>query len=627
MLGKITKIVQLISNMGLRYIVFRSGFEIKKRTGILKRKFPTNPPIKSFYTLADWKNQNQPFFFKNKEDVTFNQPLSEELDEAYQKLSNFCYTFFSSQEYELGPDYDWMTNPSNGYKYNSELHWLDINDYDPKVGDIKYVWEPSRFSHLYTIIRYDKHAGRDCSKQVFKEIERWLDHNQINKGPNFKCSQEISLRLMNWIFALYYYKNSPNLTETLFERIQYYIYWQVEHVYHNINFSRIAVRNNHAITETLFLYIAGSLFPNFPNAAKWKKKGKKWFEQEIAYQVYDDGSFLQFSMNYHRVVVQLLTWALNISALYEEKFDTVVYERAKHSLNFLMQHLNPESGWLPNYGNNDGALFFKLSDAHYRDFRPQLAALSNALGINWNFGQFEDNQWYGNKSSKDEKLNFKIGHSAFSKGGYYLYRTADSLSFIRCGSHKDRPAQADNLHLDIWYKDKNLLHDGGTYKYNSTEDELKYFMGTASHNTVMLGNYDQMEKGARFIWYHWTQCEFMTTEETSEYFLFKGEIRAFMHIESSIRHHRMVKIYKNEPRWEIEDHIINKPKDLELKQIWHTSYPDSLELKASLVSGEEVFLSTAKGYVSSFYGIKEECDTLIFSTLNDKLKTIITVKQ
>lgn len=626
-MGKIKKIVQLVRNMGLRYIIFRSGFELKKRTGILKNKFPTNPSVKPFYTLASWKAENHAFFFERKESLNFERKPTDQLEREYQKLSNYIYPFFSSQEYELGADYEWATNPSNGYKYDADSHWLSINDYDPKIGDIKYVWEPSRFSHLYTIIRYDKHFGNDCSKQVFDEIERWLDHTQINKGPNFKCSQEISLRLMNWIFALNYYKDSPNLTEDLFGRIQHYIYWQVEHVYHNINFSRIAVRNNHAITETLFLYIAGLLFPSFPNASKWKKNGKKWFEQEIAYQIYADGSFLQFSMNYHRVVVQLLTWALKIADLHQEQFNKVVYERAKNSLNFLIQHLDPATGWLPNYGNNDGALFFKLSDAHYRDYRPQLEALSNVLGMEWKFEQFEDTLWYGNKKPEHKGLALSQGHSAFEQGGYYLYRTPDSLSFIRCGSHKDRPAQADNLHFDLWYKNKNLLHDAGTYKYNSAPEDLKYFMGTASHNTVMLDDYDQMEKGARFIWYHWTQCESVVTEETSAHFLFEGTISAFHHIDPSIKHLRKVKIYKNEPLWEIEDHIINKPEGMTLKQIWHTSYPDMLKLQSNLVSGEEVPVSTTTGYVSSFYGIKEECSTFVFATLSDRIKTIIAVKE
>ena len=113
------------------------------------------------------------------------------------------------------------------------------------------------------------------------------------------------------------------------------IYWQIHHVYKNINFSRISVRNNHAITETLMLFLSGKLFPFFPNIKLWSKKGKSWFEKEIEYQIYSDGSHLQYSMNYHRVVIQLLTIGIKLSEINKDKFNEKVYEKAKKSLEFL----------------------------------------------------------------------------------------------------------------------------------------------------------------------------------------------------------------------------------------------------------------------------------------------------
>ena len=63
-----------------------------------------------------------------------------------------------------------------------------------EAGDIKYVWEKSRFSFLYDVIRYDYHFDDDQSEFIFKQIEDFIDKNPINQGPNYKCSQEISLR-------------------------------------------------------------------------------------------------------------------------------------------------------------------------------------------------------------------------------------------------------------------------------------------------------------------------------------------------------------------------------------------------------------------------------------------------
>ncbi|WP_303687299.1 heparinase II/III family protein, partial [Nonlabens dokdonensis] len=254
------------------------------------------------------------------------------------------------------------------------------------------------------------------------------------------------------------------------------IYWQLHHVYNNIHFSRIAVRNNHAITETLTLYLSDKLFPFMPETKKWSEKGKKWFEKEIAYQIDEDGTFLQFSMNYHRVVVQLLTWGIQLAKLNNETFDTIVYERARKSLDFLDACTDPVSGELPNYGSNDGALFFKLTDANYRNYRSQLDDLRAVLDSNIHFST-ESVSWYGlsdvHKSAylKPKEIN------QFNVGGYYILQEENVKTFVRCGAYKDRPAQSDNLHIDIWVDGINVLRDSGSYKYNTEKELLNYFNG------------------------------------------------------------------------------------------------------------------------------------------------------
>src|SRR3569833_2354832 len=188
--------------MGWRYVAFRTGFELKKRTGLFKKIFPTEPPFKAYYTLKEWKQKARPFFFSSKEELPLIQPVSDDLSSDFQKLERFEHRFFSSMEFRLGKNYDWTTNLDSGFKYNKNAHWIDFNDYSEAAGDINFVWEPSRFSYLYIYIRYEQYAGVDCSKQVFADIERWMDNNKINCGPNFKCSLEISLRTLNWTFAL-----------------------------------------------------------------------------------------------------------------------------------------------------------------------------------------------------------------------------------------------------------------------------------------------------------------------------------------------------------------------------------------------------------------------------------------
>lgn len=623
--------VQLVRNMGGRYIAFRVIHELNKRSGLFKRKFPLNPPFQKFISLDNWRRLPIKFFFNTKPVLKSDEGTFSDLRAEFFDLQQGKVPFFSSTIYQVGKDYDWLSNPDTGYTYDGKVHWSQINDYSKEAGDIKFVWEKSRFSFLYTIIRYDAHTdtGEDHADWVWKEILSWIRANPINCGPNYKCSQEISLRVLNWTFALNFYKNAPSLTEDIFQEIIFSIYWQLQHVFHNINFSRIAVRNNHAITETLTLYLGGLLYPFFPEASEWKRKGKKWFEEEISYQIYPDGTFLQFSMNYHRVVVQLMSWAIRLADLNGERFKEVVYERALKSLHFLTACMNEEDGWLPNYGANDGALFFKLNNNHYRDYRPQLEALSAVLGLPWVYGHYEDAKWLKAKEADGKKPPVEIpsGESCFEKGGYYLYRQHNLLNFIRCGKHKDRPSQADNLHLDIWYKGLNILHDAGSYKYNTNEQELRYFMGTGSHNTIMLDDYDQMQKGVRFIWYDWSQAEVVEVIDGEEFYQFSGTLKAFQYLDKKIRHYRRVRINKNKPLWEVEDRILHKPQGMLMKQIWHTSFPDLLDFQVMSGKNKQISPVLQEGWYSGFYGKKEPCTEVIFSSQENVLKTYISIKK
>ena len=254
---------------------------IKSKLGWQKKIFPMQPKTVEYTTLENWRNNLPPFFFYGKNVPNLPKEEKEILAQTFQEIQKGIFTFFNKTKIKLGTEYNWLVNPLTDYRYNINKHWSEVQDLSKEAGDIKYVWEKARFSFLYDVIRYDYHFEDDQSKYVLEEIEDFITKNPINQGPNYKCSQETSLRVMNWTFALYYYKDSPHLTEALFQKIMHNIYWQIHHVYHNIHFSRITVRNNHAITETLMLYLSAKLFPFFPNVAEWSKKVKNGLNRKL----------------------------------------------------------------------------------------------------------------------------------------------------------------------------------------------------------------------------------------------------------------------------------------------------------------------------------------------------------
>jgi len=623
---------QIAKVMGLRYFLFRTKYELERKLGLLKFRYPANTNSQTNVNLSDWRQGAANFFFEDRNSIRLESSVSGLLESDAKDIFDGKLKFFEAETIDLGRSYDWITNPISGYRYDIKKHWSEIEDIDSSSGDIKYVWEKSRFSYLYTVIRYDHAFKTDSSRFVFNEIISWIDTNPLNYGPNYVSSQEICLRILNWTFALYYYKNSEHLTDIVFFRIISSIYNQLQHVYRNINFSRIAVRNNHALTETLTMYLAGLLFPFFPEAKKWKLNGKKWFEEEIEYQIYPDGTYLQFSMNYHRVVVQLLTWAFVLSKANGEKFSDTTYDRARKTLMFLLECQDTKTGRLPNYGANDGSLFFKLNDCEYRDFRPQLSALGFALDGKalYREGPWdEDIMWYFGITGPEIPRHFlEVGPIAqFDVGGFYVMRDENSLTFIRCGNHKDRPSQADNLHLDIWYKGNNILRDSGSFSYNTSHDLIRCFAGTQSHNTVMLGNFDQMKKGPRFIWLGWSQAVFAQVRELGDCFEFEGKIHAFKYVSKKVFHHRIIRKQKTKPQWEIID-ILEHDTQEAMHQRWNVIDDYNGLFTIIAVDEKDVVIEPEirQGWYSETYGLKKQSIQIVYSTQGKKIKTVISIK-
>lgn len=622
MSGISTKI-QILKSKSLRYITYRAWHTFESKAGLLEKKFPTDMKAVPCPSLEEWRKQRGGYFFDDRESLTVPKKKNPHLEETMPRMLKGDVLFFSKTWKSLGLEYDWVTNPETGYKYNTRIHWSKIESLSKEAGDIKFVWEKSRFSWLLTVCRYDYHYDEDHAEYAIGQIMDWIDKNPLNCGPNYVCSQETSIRINNWIFALHFYKNSPALTEERWNKIITSIYWQTEHVYHNINFSRITVRNNHAITETLTLYLMGLMFPQMPHAAKWKKNGKRWLEEEVDYQTEEDGTYIQDSMNYQRVVIQLLTYAIALSDENGERFKEVVYEKAYKQINFLYQCQEPSNGWLPNYGSNDGALFFPLSDADYRDYRPQLDALHRLLTGESLYLEFlEDAQWIGRGNGAGRKLYPKIekqyGIVKFENSGYYLIREKTAQTFIRCGLFK-KNGSVDQLHLDVWYKGENILMDGGSYLYNTDAETVRYFKGTQSHNTILLGENDQMMKGPRFMWFCPPTIETVSIREEHFDYVFDGTITAFKYLNGEgVKIHRTVKKMKGVSEWEIIDTIENAPVGAVRRQLWHTK-----SKKVVFESDGERVEKT--GWYSSYYGVKEENLQIEFISNGDIIKTKINI--
>ena len=75
----------------------------------------------------------------------------------------------------------------------------------------------------------------------------------------------------------------------------------------------VAQNNNHGTSEAAALFIGGAWLmaqaesePLRKEAQRWRDAGRRWLEDRVVILVAADGSFSQYSLNYHRVLVDTL---------------------------------------------------------------------------------------------------------------------------------------------------------------------------------------------------------------------------------------------------------------------------------------------------------------------------------
>ncbi|HEX8546004.1 MAG TPA: heparinase II/III family protein [Cytophagaceae bacterium] len=605
--------------------------DLKKKTGFYSSKYPLNPVLKKYISLDDWRRIPVQFFFSSKaslQERPFPYVERNELKKEFQNFLKGYLRFFNGQNLYIGRAYDWHTNPENKFQYDASKHWADLHIDQSTQGDLKYIWEKSRFSYLYTIIRYDLHFKEDQSQFVLNEILSWITKNPVNSGPHYISSHEIAIRILNWIFTLHYYQKSKHLTEETFQKIIHSLYWQCRHIAIKSQQRGKKSSTYHLLTEALTLYTVGLLFPFFPESAKWKEKSRKTLEESAFEQILEDGAHGQYSMNYQRTVIQIYTWAFYLAKANKEEFSTALYERLQRAMVFLYQHQDNLSGMLPNYGANNGSIYFKFNNCQYRDYRPQLNALyyfQSGRSL-YDPGMWdEDIFWFTGKTST-EKAGIQKKTKSYDSAGFYILRSGEKFSSIRCSTFKEDSNLSENLHLDIWSDGINILRGSGSFKYFSEEEDISFFSAPHSHNTVIFES-DGSQGPSGEVKPVSSRRELGKVESLKEWSVFKSKITISLADGSEIGHSRNIRQSVNEYIWEIEDVIHNNK--LPAQQVWNVS-PDFFKLGYSITCTDKnqnkIDYALQDALYSPTYGVKENSKQIIFRSNKNYFKTRI-IKQ
>ncbi|WP_251009954.1 heparinase II/III family protein [Pseudomonas fluorescens] len=405
---------------------------------------------------------------------------------------------------------DWHVNLFTGHRIAfPQYDWWLIPDFDPKVGDIKPIWETSRFDWVLAFAQHARTGDAQALDRLNGWLADWCKENAPYRGPNWKCGQEASIRVMHLAMAAKLLGQIEAPTSGLLTLVQVHL----QRIEPTLSYA-MAQDNNHGTSEAAALYIGGSWLKaqGITEGDRWLRLGRKWLENRAARLIGVDGSFSQYSLNYHRVMLDTFcmveVWRRFLQL---PQFSPKWYSRSLAASEWLRTMINPLNGDGPNLGANDGARLLQLTNTDYRDFRP---TVQMAMAL------FGDVRAYADEGAWDLPLLW-LGlelpqviapdpeSRLFHDGGFAVLRRGSAMAMLRYPRFRFRPSQADALHLDLWLSGRNLLRDAGTYSYNTDMEWLNYFPGTASHNTVQFDDRDQMPRLSRFLFGDWLKTSYI----------------------------------------------------------------------------------------------------------------------
>lgn len=578
MISKFNTAANLYTHLGPRWMAYRFKYALQQRIGTMPRRFPASSwesqPLAGFLkannsaepqAYFEQRIKNLPPFFFLPEDFANSADILTQWDTngkssvlVANRIASGQLCYFEHIWAEVGMPPQWFHNPFTDVDAPHSLHWSDIPDFG--YGDIKIIWEPSRFGFVYTLVRAYWRTGNESYAELFWSlIENWREHNPPQLGPNWKCGQETSFRVMAWCFGLYGFWQSSASTPQRVASLAQMIAISGYRIEGNLGYA-LSQRNNHGISEGVGLWTIGLLFPELRDAERWRITGKNVLERLAQELIYNEGAFSQNSVNYHRVMLHDYVWAIQLGELHECPLSNELKERVIRSAYFLYQLQDDVSGSVPLYGHNDGALILPLSNCDYADFRPVInaALYSQSQVRTYELGPWdEDLFWLYGSDAINEPVQ-KPERSSFSAepSGYYTLRSPNGFVFTRCGQYKDRPAHADALHVDIWWNGRNIACDPGTYSYNAPEPWDYQLARSIYHNSVTVDDCDQMEKRSKFLWLPWLSGKTTAANKgkNGNFDYWEGEHNGYKRLPYPVNHRRGIISLPNE-HWLIIDRL------------------------------------------------------------------------
>jgi len=433
--------------------------------------------------------RKEPRFF----DTNFLEKLANQdfIIENADRICNQEFTFLGINP-KILKNIKWNQDIKSGHSW-SNLFYLDLRErfvqsYN-RGWDIKMVWELSRFQYAIPLALAFYKTGEEKYLKKWQElILDWIEKNPVYFGPNWINTMEVAIRACNWIFSweIIIARNKKQKTRNKLgkEFIEKFLGSLVEHgkfIYRNLEYAPI--RSNHYLSDIVGLVYLGIMFSEFKKSKKWLKKSLKILEEEMKFQVYNDGVDYELSIAYHRYVTELFLWAGRLCKENNINLSLEFWDKLEKMVEFSKYYTKPD-GLAPQIGDaDDGRLHIVWEDFY-----------------NWDkenhFALFKLYDYVFSNKLRDPSASLRMTRSkSFSEAGFYIMRDKDfylisgrnKCCYGKGGSH----VHNDILSFELSMFGNDFIVDPGTYIYTPDFKARNRFRKTRAHNTVMIDHQEQ----------------------------------------------------------------------------------------------------------------------------------------
>lgn len=397
------------------------------------------------------------------------------------------------------------------------LHWSRINalDFD-QVGDSKVVWELSRHQWMIQLgLAWQLTGHESCALTFAERIQDWIRDNPVGIGINWSSALEVSYRLISWCWALSLFQGSSVLSPALLQQIITSVEAHARHIarYLSVYYSP----NTHLTGEALGLYYAGTLFPTFGEAPRWRQLGRDILLAQLLRQVYKDGVHFEQSTRYQHYTAEFYLHFIILSRRRGDPLPEAALQRVQSMLDFLLDLRRPD-GSVPQIGDTDGGSLLPLLHRVPGDMSALFAVAAVVFGR-------ADYAWATTGSCPELLcLLGPTGHYAllamqpqlppprsalYADGGYFIMRNnrlARGHQMIVDIGPLGCPDSAAHGHADLLAIQcsgfgENYLVDPGTDNYTAEPVWRNHFRSTAAHNSVCVDGQSQAVPAGPFSWH------------------------------------------------------------------------------------------------------------------------------